>query len=166
VLLAIAALVAGSIAFAGWYDLHYSMNVARSFEVNDSHATQRVLIATQGSKFKDALVAAVVERLKARKVYVKVVDVSALPGVNEEGWNAIVLVHTWEMRRPPAEVKSFVDRTRNSGKLVVLTTSGAGNFKMDGIDAISSASVIAEVPSRAADIAARIDAILDGKTGN
>jgi len=165
ILLAVATLIAASIAFAGWYRVHYSMGVARAFEVNDPHATPRVLIATQGSEFKNAVVAGVVEHLKARAAYIKVIDVSALPGIDEGEWNAIVLVHTWEMRKPPKEAKAFVEGVRGSGKLVVLTTSGAGDFRMDGVDAISSASVIADVPSRAAEVSARLDAILDQGPG-
>jgi hypothetical protein len=160
ILLAVATLIGASIAFAGWYQIHFSMSAARPFEVNDPQSSPRVLIATQGSEFKDAVVAGVVEHLEARAAYVKVIDVSALPGVDVSEWNAIVLLHTWEMRKPPEDVKAFVDRTRNSGKLVVLTTSGSGDFKLDGVDAISSASIIADVPARTADIAARLDAIL------
>jgi hypothetical protein len=161
VLLAIAALVAGSIAFASWYRIHYSMSVARSFKVNAPSSAQRVLIATQGSKFKDAVVAGLVAHLESRNAYVKVIDVSALPEVREEEWSAMVVLHTWEMRKPPADARAFVDRARNSGKLVVLTTSGGGSFKMEGIDAISTASVIADVPARVADISERVDSILD-----
>jgi len=158
--LAIATLVLASIAFAGWYRIRYSMGVARAFEVNDPRAAQRVLIATQGSEFKDALVVELVAHLEAREAYVRVVDISALPGVEPGEWQAIVILHTWEIGKPPAEVKNFVARTRDSGKLVVLTTSGAGDFRLDGIDAISSASVMADVPARAAEIEARVDALL------
>jgi len=165
VLLAIATLVAASIAFAGWYRVHYSMSVARAFEVNDPHSAQRVLIATQGSTFKDSLVAEIVGQLKPRNVYLNVVDISALAAVNDGDWNAIVIVHTWEMRKPPADVQAFVERARNSGKLVALSTSGAGSFKIDGIDAISTASVIDDVPARAAEIVRRVDALLGRKTG-
>jgi len=164
VLLAIATLVAASIAFAGWYRVHYSMSVARAFEVNDPHSAQRVLIATQGSTFKDSLVAEIVGQLKPRNVYLNVVDISALSAVNDGDWNAIVIVHTWEMRKPPADVHAFVERARNSGKLVVLATSGGGSFKIEGIDAISTASVIDDVPARAAEIVRRVDALLGRKT--
>ena len=159
-LLAVAALIAASIAFAGWYRFHFSMSAARPFEVNGPHSSPRVLIATQGSEFKDVVVAGVVEHLKAHSAYVKVIDVSALPGVDEGEWNAIVLMHTWEMRKPPQEVKAFVDRARSPAKWVVLTTSGAGTFKLDGVDAISSASIVAEAPSRADDILVKLEAIL------
>jgi hypothetical protein len=161
VLLALVALFAATVAAAGWYWIHFSMSAARPFEVNDPGSSARVLIATQGSEFKDAVVAGVVEHLETRAAFVKVVDVSALPGVDAGAWSAIVLIHTWEMRKPPEAVKAFADQARGSGKLVVLTTSGAGNFKLDGVDAISSASVVADAPSRAADIVLKLDAILD-----
>lgn len=162
--LALTTLIAASIAFAGWYRIHYSMSAARSYDVNDPNAAQRVLIATQGSEFKDAVVASVVEQLKARAVHVKVVDVAALPGVDAGAWNAIVVIHTWEMRKPPKVVREFVERARDSGKLVVLTTSGAGTFKMDGIDAMSSASVVADAPLRATDILTKVESILGRET--
>jgi hypothetical protein len=165
VLLAVATLIVASIAFASWYRFHFSMSTARAFEVNDPRSSPRVLIATQGSEFKDAVVARVVEHLKARAAYVKVIDISALPGVDDGGWNAIVLLHTWEMRKPPREVQAFVDWARGSGKLVVLTTSGAGDFKIDGVDAISSASVVADAAARAADIVGKLEAILDRQPG-
>ena len=118
-----------------------------------------MLIATQGSEFKDAVVDGIVAHLRARAVYVKVIDISELAGVDEDPWSAIVLIHTWEMRKPPPAVKTFVDRTRNTNKLVVLTTSGAGDFRMPGVDAISSASVVAEAPLQVAAVVARLDAI-------
>jgi hypothetical protein len=159
-LLVVAALIAAFLAFAGWYRIHYSMSIARAFEVNDPRSAPRILIATQGSEFKDAVVAAVVKRLRTRAAYVKVVDVSALASLDDAAWHAIVILHTWEMRKPPAPVQAFVDRARGSGKLVVLTTSGGGDFRIEGVDAISSASVVADAQSRSEEILARLDAIL------
>jgi hypothetical protein len=60
-------------------------------------------------------------------------------------------------------VKTFVDRVGHSPKLIVLTTSGAGDFKMEGIDAISSASKMEDAPARVAEISSRVDAILASK---
>jgi len=71
------------------------MDVAESFEVNTPKSEIRVLIATQGSEFKDAVVAGVVDHLKRKGAYIKVIDVSALPQVNENKWNAVVVLHTW-----------------------------------------------------------------------
>jgi len=69
-LLVTVAVAVAIFAFVGWYRLHYSMGVAQPFEVNDPHSQPRVLIATQGSEFKDAVVTAVVDHLKKRSAYV------------------------------------------------------------------------------------------------
>lgn len=137
------------------------MEVARSFEVAGSPAGPRVLIATQGSDFKDALTAGLIDQLERRSAFVKVIDVTELGSIREADWNAMVVMHTWEMRKPPIAVKAFVDRTRQRDKLVVLTTSGAGDFKLEGVDAISAASQMDDVATRVRELASRVDAILD-----
>lgn len=68
ILFAIVALFAATIAVAGWYWIHFSMSAARPFEVNDPYSSPRVLIATQGSEFKGAVVARCDSRWQARQV--------------------------------------------------------------------------------------------------
>jgi hypothetical protein len=144
-----------------WYRYQYSMEVARPFEVAGSPAGPRVLIATQGSDFKDALTAGLVRRLERRSAFLKVIDVTELGRILEADWNAIVVMHTWEMGKPPIEVKTFVERITQRDKLVVLSTSGAGDFKLEGVDAISAASRMDDVATRVGELASRVDAILD-----
>jgi hypothetical protein len=158
-------LVGGAVAvlafgFATWYRIHYSMAPAQAFELAGGPSAPRVLIATQGSSFKDSIVAGVVDHLRKRQAYVRVIDVTGLPRENVSEWSAIVVLHTWEMRKPPATVKAFIDGLADKRSLVVLTTSGAGDFKMEGVDAISAASRTEDVPTRVAEINARVDAIL------
>ena len=160
-LIGIVVLAMAVLGFVSWYRIHYSMSPARAFEVNSRAAETKVLIATQGSAFKDAIVAGIVTHLKQRSAYIKIIDVSALPVIAETEWNAIVVIHTWEMRQPQADAKMFIERARTLRKVIVVSTSGAGKFKMDGVDAISSASVMTDVPARVAEIDMRLDTILD-----
>lgn len=155
-----AGVVAVALGFSAWYKAHYSMKPAQAFEVPGTASGRSVLVATQGSRFKDAIVTGLVDHLKEREAHVKVIDVAALPGVNVKDWDAIVVIHTWEMRRPPEPVKAFVDGMGSRGNVIVLTTSGAGDFKMDGIDAISAASRMEDVSARIAEMSARVDAVL------
>jgi hypothetical protein len=148
------------VGFATWYRLHYSMAAAHPQEIAGAPSGPRVLIATQGSSFKDSIVAGVLDYLKKREAQVRVVDVGQLAHENAKDWNAIVLIHTWEMRKPPAAVKAFVDGITDRRPLVVLTTSGAGDFKMEGVDTISAASRMEDVPTRVAEITTKLDAIL------
>lgn len=156
-------LALGLFAFAAWYKAHYSMVAATPQEVGHPDAKERVLVATQGSAFKDAVVRGVIARLEPRGAYVKVVDVSALPDVHEAEWNAIVVLHTTEMEKPPRPVAAFVETTKAREKLVVLTTSGNGGRKLAGVDAISSASSTAAVPGKVDEVAVRIEKVLTEK---
>jgi hypothetical protein len=161
VLLAIATLLVGMLASASWYRFHYSMSAARPLEVQGSPSGPRVLIATQGSTFKDAITTGLIEQLKKKSAHIKVVDVTALANVHEGDWDAVVVVHTWEIGKPPKSVRAFIDRLQQRDKLVVLTTSGAGTFRMEGVDAISSASTMSDVPFEVAQLSNRLDAILN-----
>jgi hypothetical protein len=164
VVLGMAAVPLALLAFAIWYRVHFSMDPAKPFEVNRPEAEQHVLIATQGSAFKDAVVQKVVARFKDRSVHVKVIDVGALADVREADWNAIVVLHTWEMGKPPAPVQAFIERARSRDKLVVLATSGQGKERMVGVDTITAASrrasEMAKVPSYADEIVDRLDKLL------
>lgn len=137
------------------------MDVAESFEVNTPELKHRVLIATQGSEFKDAVVAGIVDHLKQRHTYIKVIDVAALPQVNEDKWNAVVVIHTWQIWKPQPDAKAYLGRVKDLSKVIVLTTSGGGDYKIEGVDAITSASVMADISTHTLDINNRLDSILD-----
>jgi hypothetical protein len=159
-LISIAALAIAVIGFLAWYRVHFAMNPVEGFTVNDPSSAQHLLIATQGSAFKNAAVAGVIERLRERPIFIQVVDVTALPDVDEGRWDAIVVLHTIEYGKPPAAAQAFVDRVGETGKVVVLSTSGAGDFKIEGVDAISSASRMTDAPKRVDELLVRIESLL------
>lgn len=162
-LLIIAAIILAMFSVATAYTWRYSMDRARSTEVVGTPGGPNVLIATQGSTFKDAVVNGLLDHLKFQSAHVRVIDIAALSGINEPEWDAIVLIHTWEMGKPPAAIATFVDRVQHHDKLVVLTTSGAGDFKLQGVDAISAASKMTDVAARVSDVAKRVDAVLSAR---
>lgn len=142
------------------YTHRHSMLVAGSYVAGNPALEPRVLIATQGSSFKDAVVDRIVADLKPRVGYLKVMDVSELPAIHDNEWTVIVVIHTWEYGKPQADAAAFVNRVADKRKLVVVTTSGGGEQKMPGIDAISAASQMREAPSRADAVMAKVNAIL------
>ena len=146
-------------AAAVWLLLH-TMDPAREFEVGEASNESRVLIATQGSKYKDALVSEIVDHLALRRAYTKVIDVSHLSGINADGWNAVVILHTWQIGKPQPDAKAFVERIGDPKKLIVVTTSGSGEEKLPAVDAISSASSIEDMKAQASQVEARLDAAL------
>ncbi len=156
-------LVVFVIAIAGfliWYKNTYSMDVAEAFEVNSPQLEQKILIATQGSEFKDKVVAGLVEKLRERDIFIKVIDVSSLPSIDVDDYNAIVLLHDWELQKPPAVVEQFLKKSGNNKKLVVLATSGGSDTSMKGIDGISGESILDEAPDRVNQIMLRLEPLI------
>ena len=133
------------ILFAFWYKWQYSMDRAESFEVNSSELHNKVLIASQGSDFKMNLVSSIVDDLRDREVYIKVIDVADLKNVKEETWNAIVIIHTWEYNQPQKDASNFIDGAINPENLIIIGTSGSGDLRIKGIDGMSSASMMSEI---------------------
>lgn len=135
--------------------------VVESFDVGSPELEQKVLIASQGSDFKNALVESLTTHLHA-KIYIKVIDVTTLAGVDEKDWDAIVIIHTTEQWKLQPDVKKYFDRARNLNKVVLVTTSGSGDWETKDydIETITSASKTEELPTLFNKILARLDAIL------
>jgi soluble P-type ATPase len=150
-----------SIIFLSWYSAQHSMEEAMPMEINDKSLPQHVLIATQGSKFKNAVVQETIGQLKSLPVYIKVIDVGQLTSINESEWSVIVILHTWEYGKPQKNVLDFVINSTSKNKIVVLCTSGSGKEKMEGIDGITSASWPEEVIDSSDKIVNRIKSILN-----
>ena len=148
-------------AFATWYKLYFSMEVVSTYEVNQQIQQRSILIATQGSEYKDAIVKDLVEHYRSQPIYVKVTDVTNLGEVDESVWDAILILHTWEMWKPQPDAEAFLNKVEDQSKVVVLTTSGEGDAKMETVDAVTGASVMEAVPSKVDEVKARIDMILN-----
>lgn len=147
--------------FAVWYKNEYSMEKVQGYEINTMDFNQKLLIATQGSAFKDEITQAIIDRYEAKAIFIKVVDIADLPEVDATDFNALVLIHTWENWEPPAVVRTFIENTKSSTeKLVVVTTSGEGSYHMEGVDAITGASKLEEVPLFVDKVIAKLDPLL------
>jgi protein tyrosine phosphatase (PTP) superfamily phosphohydrolase (DUF442 family) len=144
-----------------WYKQHYSMGIAQSYGVDVAVSQHHVLIATQGSDFKNAVVEGVVNDLKGKPVNIQVIDVTELLNVKVDDWDAIVMLHTWENWQAEATSKLFIEQQPNLNKIIVLTTSGDGNLKMQGVDAITSASLLQDVTKHVDLISRRIDKLFN-----
>ncbi len=165
--LTIGSIVVGSIVgllliTAGCYRFLFSQGVAESFEVNDPGLPQKVLIASQDSSFKNALVSGIIAELKKQPIYIHVVDISALPDINEDEWNALVVINMCQSSSLQPDVKDYLARTQKPDRMVLLTTSGSGTWKPEGspVDSMSSASQKANAGPLATEMLKRLEVIL------
>lgn len=153
-------LIISFFGFFIWYKNENSMEIAKSFEVNSPLMEQKLLIATQGSEYKDKVVDGLVEKLRDSSIYIKVIDVSSLPNIEEDDFTAIVVIHNWELQKPPKVVEQFLKQSKNLEKFVVLATSGGSDTSMEGIDGISGESILDEAPDRVNQIMLRLEPLI------
>jgi hypothetical protein len=138
------------------------MEVATSYEVNAPDLDRKLLIAMQGSEFKDSLVVGITRYYNTEPIFIKVIDISLLENTDTADFDAILLLHTWEYGKPPDAIQSFMDKNQVlKNKLVVLTTSGEGTEKMEGVDAITGESILSDVSQFVDNVLARLNPLLE-----
>ncbi len=147
--------------FLLWYQHQYSMDVIEPYTINSPSFEKKLLIATQGSEFKDKVTTGIVNHYTSDAIYIQIIDIEELQGIDPKDFNALVIIHTWEYSKLPVAVKAFIDRTENDrDKIVVLTTSGEGTYKVKDVDAIAGESILEDAPVFVKEIISRLDSIL------
>ena len=138
------------------------MEEATSFNTNSIEYNRKLLIATQGSEFKNQLTKNVVNHYKLDSIFIRVIDISHLEDIEPKSFNAILVLHTWESLKPPIVVETFMNNSiAHQNRIVVLTTSGNGSYKMEDIDAITGASNMANIDLFTERIIKRIDPLIN-----
>lgn len=150
----------GLLVFAIWYKNNFSMDIAKTYTVNSEMEQNSLLIATQGSDYKNAVVDSLVQNYGSHPIYIKVIDVSNLSEEDEFVWDAILILHTWEMNKPQTDAEVFFNKTKNKNKVVVLATSGDGGMMMKGVDGITGASNMNKILTKVEEIKQRLDVLL------
>ena len=151
-------LVMASLAFCGC-----AGKAVNTTEWGDLKADQRVLIATQRTEFKEAVVSRVVEDLEKDLCYVKVIDLKRLENEPATNYDAIVVVNTCKAWRLTGGVSKFVKAFPYKDKVVLLTTAGGEDWKPKSVevDAITSASKEQKTDPVAEEISRKVRKILD-----
>jgi len=131
--------------FSFWYNSKYGMDVVNQEYFGKNSAAIKLLIATQGSTYKDELTRKLIHELYSEQIYIDKCDIIHLPNKNPNEYHAIILIHTWEISKPPKEVRELLSKIDNSHKVFALSTSGNGEEKIARVDGISGASISSEI---------------------
>ena len=126
---------------------------------------KRVLIATQNSKFKQAVVSEIRNALNNNSFYIKVVDIKNLRYQGTREFSAVVIINRALAGRPDPRVESYIDNEPQKNKIIVLTTGILDAWKPDteGVDAMTSASVLSKSDKIAKKIVSKILTLVDQK---
>lgn len=124
------------------YIIVNKQGVTKSFQVGNQNAKYKLLIASQGSEFKESLVNKFVEEFKSDSLYISVIDCTHLNDLHIYGWDAYIIVHTMQIHKMPEESDIFLHKLNDLTNVTLVSTSGAGDehYKKLEIDGISSAS--------------------------
>ena len=133
-------------------------------EVNEPALEKKVLVASRSSEFKDAVVKKIKEAFKGEQVYMKFIGVELLEKEKAADYDAIVMINTCMSRNMDRNVKGFLKRHEDQSNMIVLTTSGGGDWmpkmKERNFDAISAASKKEKLDEVAGDIVGKIRILL------
>lgn len=163
ILIVLGSLIVLLVIIFGVYLLVNRQGVAESFEVGSVDMSKKILIASQGSEFKDLMVDTLTTRLKGEDVYISVIDISGLSEIKQENWDAEVIIHTTEGYRLPKVVKEYLERIENPDEVMLLVTSGSGEWKPDdcNVDILTSASKVADITELANSITNKVNSLLE-----
>ena len=151
-------LVVVGLAFCGC-----AVRAVKTTEAGDPRAGNKVLIATQRSEFKEAVVSRIVEDLGKDLCYVKVIDLKTLKHEPAQDYDAVVVVNTCKAWRLSGGASRFVKEFPDKERVVLLTTAGGEDWKPKGVevDAITSASKEQKADPVADEISRKVRSILD-----
>ncbi len=163
VLIVIGVLIALMVIAFGVYLLVNRQSVAEPFEVGSPDSARKILIVTQGSDYKNLMVDTLISRLKGEDVYISVIDISGLNEISQEDWDAEIIIHTTEGYRLPESVKEYLLRIENPDEVMLLITSGSGEWKPEDckVDVLTSASRVTDIPEKANYIKDKINSLFE-----
>lgn len=108
----------------------------------------------------------VVDYFESRDVFIQIQDVTQIANLEIYDWDAVFLLHTWEIEKAPEEVRALLEREADLGHVVFFTTSGAGDRYPKGVDGISGASIIDEIDDKSGQVIARINKLIGDHAGD
>ena len=146
-------IVATPVAVIGILLLSYiimnTQGVIAPFEAGSPQSSYKILIASQGSEFKESLVGKIIDQFETPETYFSVIDCTSLQDIRIEDWSAIIIIHTMQIHKMPAKAKKFLDEADDFSNIMLVCTSGGGDeiFTDYDVDAISSASRMNKIPA-------------------
>lgn len=142
ILIALVVLIIGFGAYVAVKLNGMKMKYANTFTVNSPAYPTKVLIATQGSDFKNKLIDKIIESISHREIHIKVVDVSLLTNENPSAWKAVLIISSIEANNIHPAARAFLLNPASTAKTLVIATGTDSWNRASQYDAISTASVV------------------------
>jgi len=129
------------LVFAIYVYVNYP-RTAEPFEIKTDDPSKKILIVTQSSEFKDALVGTLCDSLKKSPLYIRGIDVGDIERVNDNDWDRILIINTF-MIHLNKKIDQFIKQVVKPENILLLVTSGGADWQPKPeleINALTSAS--------------------------
>ena len=147
-----------SVVFFVWLNSLTEMEPVEAYQINPKATGKKVLIATQGSEYKDGLTQALINELKSKDAYIKVIDVTGLDQTTRKEWDTIIFMHAWEIGEPHESVANFIGDSFDQNTMFMITKADDDESYMEGIDGITGESSVANIENHTNEIIAWFNA--------
>jgi len=157
------------ILYAAWMTVVFSScsrNI-KEMTINNLDAPHKIVIASNGSDFRDGIRDKIIRKY-SDNCYIEVINLDKLQEVEYDRYDAILVMDAiiaWGKLNP--EMRNYIDSLGDKKKIVLFLSAGDEElqYSYNGVDAISSASVVEEEEKAVREITGKIDALLS-KTGS
>jgi hypothetical protein len=138
-----------------------------AYEVGAEAFDTKILLASRDSDFKVEVARRIGESLGDRPVYLKFIGINQLNNEDVSDYSAIIVMAKCIAWGLDPETESFLKKNPELSGIVVLITSGDGDWKpdMEGrkFDAVTSASILENADSVTEEILVKVYTIIDAE---
>jgi len=119
-------------------------------QVGNQTARNKILLFSSQSDFKDGLINEIKSSIEEGDYFLKITGLESLKTENTEDYDKVIIIATCLSWGLEYSVQEFLDNYDNMDKVILITTSGDGNWKPNKyerkIDAIATASKKVRIP--------------------
>jgi len=136
--------------------------MVKTVEFGNPRAAMRVLIASEASDFKKAVIDQVVAGYDRKDLYFKVTDLQNLADETASDFAAVIIINSCVAWQLNPRVNAFLNKTEMPANIILLTTAGDQDWLagIDGVDAITAASLPADIERTAEKLKVKLGALI------
>jgi hypothetical protein len=123
----------------------FSMGGSEPRFYGDESSPHTLLIVTESSDFKDALVNRIVNSLE--DYYISIYPLSSLKDHSASDYSAVIIINTAKIQNIDKDIFNFLDTNSSASNLFIITTQDSLDWEPDlTVEALSTASLEEDIP--------------------
>lgn len=136
--------------------------MVKTVELGNTQSAIRVLIASEFSDFKKAVVEQVVAGYDSNSLYFKITDLQNLAVETATDYAAVIIINSCVAWQLNPQVNAFFKKTEMPANIILLTTAGDQDWQagIEGVDAITAASLPTDIERTADKLKVKLGALI------